>query len=1587
MTATRLIFGALMLLLLVGSVHADILGSQQLNESSVVIVPASDDNPTMLNISVLVYEPASSTGGTNIRDVMEEIVQECRAEGGDLQTCINQRALERTAASENYQMNLRTLENAHVTVEFYNPQVNAWTPVQGCQNLLTNIPGTAYTPGPDGTQVAVTNYYTQCNIASTVAGAGRTSLRAVYLPDDDEDIRSSQTTYSYDNAEVNTDESFTNILNNTISGIAATGGAGMGTSSLPCVGVFLILGLLLSSLYFAGKSPITLLDITTPRLPAPKGVTAGGQMLMPFGFSEMKRTLKGQMGAAVVAAGRTASVLSSQMRGDSENRRLQGRIAGLQGTAADRAAGDVAEGRRVASQLVTLGRSLGMSGRDLESLAGRLPYHYGDAEHRTVSRILEAADARGGRHALMAQTLRQYQLGLRQYQTLETLTAHPSVGTRSYLHGKISGAMGKAFGANRYAIIGGFVPGMVDSMSRTTRLVAKLGKASVTEAPTVARAMTKTTMEMIGGRHAVENLEARGRSSPAAAWLHGQLTQHPSKIVIGQAFPVSEKMGFLYKTLRDESNKDSMRYVLKQLYKRMGVKFNVSEEELAAMGHTDVDILKRCGYQATAEMVAMERELHTILTNKTMDSAAKLNALTRLAESHGAHIDHQMLLFANKVDAIHTSGQDDHVKLIMLQEELERQNKVRMSTMTGGHVNDDAFLCHVGGESLRGNQVWETMVLRTMIWDGENGQLHGGGLKEELLSARLNVVNRLVGLDPSHAGAAEMLPEHMRDKAALKAVADRNRHDMIELFTDEGKQAFAQHSGKSINAASISDIVKFMTGGKTERTGHIDPKTGKMVWWGADMELGMQASYSKVDTKRHWVAELAGAENFAIGQWTESRFTKSYVPAFSASIEAQLDRMQGSSSWSVEERTRQAKKLWVADQLSQDMEQRFNSQFGHNAYGTTRETMRFYTGVLAGFMEKALEEKGLSNNHPDMTFVKGMDVSNPQHLSQLKDLMATHKAAYDKVIHRDVTYDDIIKSNKAMVMLHEGGLAYYHKGMMLSDADRVLGGQVSLRDDKGQMRSFVPEDVVVKFGSRDDLQHQFIKLQNERVKDPNQWHSFVDAATKWAKEGGYSYEKEKVLASVLWTYANQTYDYSRFWQNSAVSVENKRQVTPVAPSIMRFFGSDGHKATTVIKPFRDMGLHMGDYISRVALQGAGHFQRASYDITPTSEYYRQHSWRLATGVMSGELTKGLTEQERVAYRSLAMTHGAYHQVWDYAVDRNPWRMSTSFGTHQSWGSFFHFGPASNFSVRDNLRAYMSRGEYMNFMTLFGFPMNLAGKMMQPYSGALRGMQMSMQGYASKWDHTPDALRQWNYTEPRIREALQSMNPFSAQVFKGKTAEKVSKLNVFSGSLEQHQLAGHEYMGGLKQAPQDIFLQKKGVYATARTGETNPGASFMDYRANLQMDATMAEYLWRNKEAPYMHDRGIYESAMANTTRRTVSGEALAMRREQELRGFNIITQNPLGTFLSPLGFMWHMGLPFVPSSISPKDMVTKMVRKYRHGERGASWEQKMSHVGESVANGAKKWMRPDLISRQVWCPRCSRSGIRGARCSCGQTLY
>ncbi len=1615
MISLKNVFGAFVFLFMAAALFAvstpgpagGMLGEQSQAFTQLVVTPADaygcvdPAKDCILTATAFAFEPAVSASGETKSEAVRKLLAECKADpayANDLQGCLYARSMQRFGTSPTQNPTFVAIQNAKITF-MYRLASGTYAPVDGCAGLTADIKKTGNMPSGTSIPIPIDYYIAQCKIPKSLReGQPTTEIKAVSLPAQvtingkEETAQAATYDYVIRNPPSSAAQALTRKLGDLMAGIAQAPGYTANGATLPCVGVFLILGLLLASLYFTGKSPVSLLDITTPRLPAPKGVAAGGQVLMPFGWSE----LKGANLKKLTAGGAFIRKLAQGGPSTAGFNRLMNWKSMTPGD------------KEVAKGALSLGQKTGASTSDLEKLARKSVYSYGNEEHKIISEIFNKAQALGGKHATMASVMKGYVMDARVHQSLEAITGHAEIGKRSAIMSGIDKALQPMMNVNRYAIVGPVVTSGAASLVRSWQVGARGTKAAIRGAPIVAGQVATTTAGMIGGKRAAErmalNLNAAAssfKSTAAGAWLSTKMGQHPGDIKIGTMYPITQKLAAQYKITLNAHYRDVQEYILQQGFKAVGVRTDFTHKELMELGYKNVDILRRCGLNTAdpAAVRAVGAAAKEILSNKSLSQPEKIRRLAALMESHGAHIDRQALAITQRLEGIEHDAKPEYLKMGMVQTVLNEENRARMATLSGKH-GADAYVCNVGTESLEGSHLARTMIFGTMIWDCEHGYGRGG-VQDWLVSFRLNMSNRCVGLDPVYVDpktgqmSMSQLPEFMQNKAELEALAARNKADMISLFTEEGRAGFQKAMGKGMGAASMAEIVGFMYGGVTSQPGaelradkdgqHMyDKKTGQMIW-GPKSELGLPKEATIVDVKRHWITSLDARENFALGQWVQSRFTKSYVPYYDAGIEAQLDRMPGSAQWSNEQRTRMAKELLTEKLMTQDLQNRFNSQFGQNCYGgTTRETARFYGGVLAGVLEKALLEKGMEANHPDLVFLQKMNVSDPSAQAELNKLMGRYKRELEGRLFdsngqaRPVTYNDLVRSDKAMVMLHEGGLAYYHKGMMLSDLDRVLAGDVALRDDKGQLRPFRPEDVTIKFSS-DALQREFERIASS--KDPEAWKAFLEAAKNDTKAGGYNYGKEKVFAAVLWQYATTTWDYTKFWNESAVSVQSKRQTAPVAPSMLRFFGVDSPGLSTFLRPWRDIGLHLGDYVSTVALAAGGMdrgVHQAAYDIAPLSEMQRQQSWHNAQSILSGEALKGMTPDQRTAARAYAMTHFGYHQAWDYIIDRNPWGTSTSFGAHQAWGSFFHFGPAQVYDIKDNLRAFMDRGQYTNFMAFYGFPLDLAGKIMRPYTSMMRGLQMSMQGYASKWDSTGNALAQWNYTQPRIREAMQSVNPFSFKWFSGKTWDRLAGLNVYGGSLEKHQLAGRDFTKGLLQGPQDIYLTRKGVYSSARTDEANPGISDYDYRHVLNPTVKAAEYAFRMNEGAFMYDERIRAAAFTNTVNRTVGAEALAMRRNQELYSFGIM-QNQMFSLLNPLMPLWH-GFPM--GGPSTKDIVSGYLARSKTGG-STSFTQRLQTTVENIGRSVTRAVQPQMLARTTYC--CGTSNYRGSRCrKCGR---
>ncbi|MBU1682145.1 hypothetical protein KKE38_04985 [Candidatus Micrarchaeota archaeon] len=91
---------------------------EALLESQVVLAPSADGRT--LSAEVIVFEPASSTGGESIREVMEGIVEDCRG-SGSMNECINDRAIEAVMT-----VGIIRLENPTLEFEYYNRETGEW---------------------------------------------------------------------------------------------------------------------------------------------------------------------------------------------------------------------------------------------------------------------------------------------------------------------------------------------------------------------------------------------------------------------------------------------------------------------------------------------------------------------------------------------------------------------------------------------------------------------------------------------------------------------------------------------------------------------------------------------------------------------------------------------------------------------------------------------------------------------------------------------------------------------------------------------------------------------------------------------------------------------------------------------------------------------------------------------------------------------------------------------------------------------------------------------------------------------------------------------------------------------------------------------------------------------------------------------------------------------------------------------------------------------------------------------------------------------------------------------------------------------
>jgi len=121
-------------------------------------------------------------------------------------------------------------------------------------------------------------------------------------------------------------------------------------SAMACLPLVLVLGFLISAMYFAGKNPLGLFDITTPRLPQPKVMKMGRTSF----FAEwkiMNRELMLQQAAYKLAMGQTLADLAKRMGNSKWNDVFGKAVANKDTTTLKKLAADIRSAAKTREQI------------------------------------------------------------------------------------------------------------------------------------------------------------------------------------------------------------------------------------------------------------------------------------------------------------------------------------------------------------------------------------------------------------------------------------------------------------------------------------------------------------------------------------------------------------------------------------------------------------------------------------------------------------------------------------------------------------------------------------------------------------------------------------------------------------------------------------------------------------------------------------------------------------------------------------------------------------------------------------------------------------------------------------------------------------------------------------------------------------------------------------------------------------------------------------------------------------------------------------------------------------------------------------
>ncbi|MBI2080099.1 hypothetical protein HYT84_05005, partial [Candidatus Micrarchaeota archaeon] len=366
-------------------------------------------------------------------------------------------------------------------------------------------------------------------------------------------------------------------------------------------------------------------------------------------------------------------------------------------------------------------------------------------------------------------------------------------------------------GIGRLPFMGGFIGTSIDAFFRSARIQGRIGRALAGE---VVRTVGRVKEDKLAEYKKIAEASETG-------WLKRQLAEtmiagSPISVKIGYYVPIQRQMAELYKNLYTEAHQDVTRYLLKKIFERYGVKFDLTEMEVTEIGYRYFDIMERSGFKNNpnvAKLREVEAEIKKILS-KAATSAdpeeyyqllyERVREIKKVAARYSVAYDERGVdSVLEQVRGVHEQkGVEAHVKLLSLYDYLIRVHKIDQPI--GNDVEQKRakgeFYFTIGRDSLtlrRNNQevfsdLWEVYSLRNYIYNAENAYLRGN-LEDVIKGNYVYLVSRMLGLGSKFLGPdGKIDPEVKRIMEQVLGPEKRPTEGLLySLLTDAGKYVAA----------------------------------------------------------------------------------------------------------------------------------------------------------------------------------------------------------------------------------------------------------------------------------------------------------------------------------------------------------------------------------------------------------------------------------------------------------------------------------------------------------------------------------------------------------------------------------------------------------------------------------------------------------------------------------------------------------------------------------------------------------------------------------------------------------------------------